>query len=450
MSTQSATSPNLLSPSLLTGDQQNAIDAIYSRNQLLVAKMGAGKTIIGATAITELLEDKQLERVLIVTTPKIANTVWQHEFSLWEHTAHISIAAATGDPAQRRNIIENQAIQVVIVTFNVLPWMKDNNLFQHFDGLLIDESTKLKEAGGAQFKALRSALPLFNWRCAMTGTPVSENLLSLYTQAMIIDGGKTLGKRKDRFMNTYFYPTDFNQYNWEIKPGHADILLKDVEHLIHVMPDYRDELPQLIERTHFINMPEHLRQAYEHLKKDSVLGDVSAANAAVLVGKLQQVSSGFLYSETEEEALRLSEYRLDMLEVLLRAITGNVVVAYWFKEDLDAIKARFPHAEEITPRNMKLQVKRWNEGDIELLLIHPRSAGHGLQLERGGHDLIWYTPQWSNDLYHQTNARLWRRGQINDVTVHSLVAVDTVDEIITQRVEDKDRFDQMLTAHFRG
>lgn len=457
-STQSVHSKSLLSSSLLTPDQQEAINAIYESNQLLVAKMGAGKSVIGATAITELLIAGEINRCLIVTTPKIANTVWAQEFAKWDHTQMIAVGAATGDPEQRLSVIKDPAFSVVVVTFNVLPWMKEEGLFKYFDGLLVDESTKLKTAGGAQFKALRPSLKSFNWRCAMTGTPVSEDFMSLYAQCLVVDCGAALGTRKDAFRNRYFYPTDYNQYNWALKQGAEQELLATVEHLIHVMPDYRDELPELREEVYRMALPAGLRAAYDTLKRDSVLDGEAAANAAVLVGKLQQVSSGFLYSETGDTT-RISGYRL---EALARALdeyraadikeggTGNAVVAYWFQEDLEALKLRFPTAEEITPRNMKEQVRRWNAGEIQILLIHPRSAGHGLQLEQGGNLLFWYTPQWSNDLYHQTNARLWRRGQSRAVTSVSLVAMDTVDEIICARVDSKDKFDAMLTKHFRG
>ena len=451
MSTQSAAlkTSERLSPSILTPEQQKAITALYEGNRLLVGNMGAGKSIVAATAIAELLEHQAVSRVLIVTTPKIANTVWAQEFDTWAHTHHVPVGIATGIPEEREQICKNPNYEVVVVTFNVLPWMKENKLFDLFDGLLIDETTKLKTTGGAQFKALRPSLKKFKWRGGLTGTPVSEDFLGLYGQIMLIDAGYTLGTRKDAFMSHYFYPTDFKQYNWALKEGAAEELLKAIKPLVHVIPDYRHELPPIVYETVALQMPEDLMAYYDEMRKDMVTEDASSASAATLVLKLQQIASGFIYGD-DGEPVRLSTFRLQGLLDTLKRINSNVIISYWFQEDLAGLREWLPDAEELNPKNLKTQVKRWNAGEIKTLLIHPRSAGHGLQLEKGGHTIIWYAPQWSRDLYEQTNARIWRRGQTEEVKVITLVASDTVDLAVQARVWDKAEFERLFMKHMKG
>lgn len=440
---------SMLTPELLSKDQQEAVTRLYEGNTLLVAKMGAGKTIIAATAITELLTDNELKRVLIVTTPKIAKTVWCQEFSKWQHTHHIKIASATGNPEERIDVFNSDA-QVVVVTFNVLPWLKQNGLFDSFDGLLIDETTKLKTTGGAQFKAIRNQLKKFNWRSGLTGTPVSEDFESLFAQSMLIDCGESLGRNKQKFLEQYFFPTDYKQYNWQIKPKHESVLLDKVAHLIHVMPDYRGELKQPEYIPIKVTMPPSLAEYYQTMKNDMVVGDVVSQTAAVLAGKLQQIASGFVYLG-DGTADRLSDYRVNALAELVDSLGDeSVLIAYWFTEDLRALQDAIPDAVVFDNKRLSEQVQAWNAGKIKRLLIHPRSAGHGLQLEQGGRNIIWYTPYWSRDLWEQLNARLWRKGQNQTVKVYTIEAENTIDEMVTQRVEHKADFDTIFTQHLRG
>lgn len=447
MSTQSVAlkSSARLSPSLLTPDQQDAISALYEGSRLIVGSMGVGKSVIAASAITELLDDKVLKRVLIITTPKIANTVWAQEFNKWEHTHHIDVAVATGDPAERLGVFKHQG-QVVVATFNILPWIKENKLFDLFDGLLIDETTKLKTTGGSQFKALRSSLKKFTWRAGLTGTPVSEDFMGLFGQMMLIDTGKALGTRKEAFLTRYFYPTDYKQYNWAIKDGADEDILDAIRHLVHVAPDYRHTLPPIKFHKHRVKMPADLAEYYGRMCSDMLTDDAVSQTAAVLVQKLQQIASGFIYDELGD-AIPLSDFRITSLQQLTSTLTGNILIAYWYQEDLQRLQRALPQAETITPANLNKQVERWNKGEIKYLLIHPRSAGHGLQLERGGHTLIWYTPQWSNDLWEQTNARLWRTGQTHPVDIYTIEASGTIDEAISMRITSKAEFEKIFMQH---
>jgi len=441
--TTSASSCELLE---LTPDQQNAVTALYETNCLVVGKMGSGKTVVAATAITELLDDKQVQRVLIVTTPKIANTVWAQEFAKWSHTQHVPVAVATGSPEERLALMKSDA-PVCVITFNNLPWAKKEKLFGLFDGLLVDETTKLKETGGAWFKAIRPHLKKFVWRGGLTGTPVNEDFMGLFGQMMLVDAGASLGTRKEAFLARYFYALDYKQYNWALKEGAEAQLLQAISPHVHVMPEYRGELPPIEYHQVPLTMPGTLAAYYDQMRRDMVTEDTVSQTAAVLVQKLQQIGSGFVYDEAGD-AVQLSDYRVDALRELLERLKGqNVIIAYWYKEDLQRLRAALPDAHELNPKTLAKTVKRWNAGEIEHLLIHPRSAGHGLQLEQGGYTIIWYSPVWSNDLWEQTNARVWRRGQKHPVHIYTLEAVGTIDELISQRVEMKAQFDKLFTQH---
>jgi hypothetical protein len=190
-------------------------------------------------------------------------------------------------------------------------------------------------------------------------------------------------------------------------------------------------------------------QYYEKMKTDMITDHAVSQTAAVLIGKLQQIASGFIY-DFDGVAKRLSDYRVNALCELLNKINENTLIAYWYAEDLEALRAALPDAEVFDNSRLNAQVRAWNSGKIKTLLIHPRSAGHGLQLEQGGSNIVWYTPYWSRDLWEQLNARLWRKGQKNTVNVYSLIASGTVDEVITQRVEDKQKFEKLFNQHLKG
>lgn len=429
------TSSKLLSPSILSADQQTAITKIYEDNLLLVAPMGAGKTVIAGTAIAELLDSKELTRVLIVTTPKIAETVWPYEFPKWAHLQHINCQAATGTPAQRIKVITNKSIQVVAVTFHVLDWMKANKLFSLFDGLLIDESTKLKTAGGVGFRSLRNSLKNFKWRCAMTGTPVSEDFEALYAQMLIVDLGKSLGTRNEVFKKTYFEPVDYQQRDWRIKPGADTLLLQAIAPRVHYVPDYTHTLLKLHFKAHRLDLPAYVRAFYDKFCEDEVATDLTPANAAVVQSKKQQIACGFYYDDAGE-VRRLSDFRIQYAKELAENLNANAIITYVFEADRELLMQALPLAKELTTES----IKAWNAKRLRNLVIHPKSGSHGLQLEKGGHHIIWLSPQWSNDQWTQLNARLWRRGQENEVTIHVITANNTVDEDIVARLEAKKNF----------
>ncbi len=431
----------MLKKSDLKPDQQGAIDRLYEHDEtIIIAEMGGGKTIITLTAIAELLEDNVLKNVLIIAPLKVCQTVWRQEAQKWAHTENILIAVACGSEKKRREAVEARA-QITVINFENVAWlMKNYGKLGFWDGLVVDELTKLKAVGGKTFKALRPRLKDFSWRVGLTGTPVSEDFEGLYAMAMVIDCGKALGTRFDAFKNTYFFPTDFQQYNWALHDGASDNILMRVENLIYDLESYTAELPPITYETVELTMPIELKARYDEFKHTNILAfdddeldAVAADTAAVLSGKLQQLASGFIYDENGDSVL-ICDYRLRALESLLYGLKRPVVVCYWFKADLIAMRERFPLCV-VLGDDVEENSRRWNNGEIDMLLLHPRSAGHGLQLQFGGCDMIWYSPTWSRDLWLQTNARLWRRGQTKPVTITSIIAKHTVDELVQARIE---------------
>ena len=443
----------------LTKTQQDAVDWLYEHDAtLLDGKMGGGKTICTLTAAGELLADDELERVLVVAPLKVARTVWQEEAADWEHTQHLKVAKCVGDEKERMAALASDA-QIVVVNFDNLIWLCDllkDGFYASFDGLVIDELTKLKTAGGKQFKALRPRLKQFKWRVGLTGTAVSENWEGLYAMMLILDSGKRLGTRKDAYMQRFFYQTDFQGYKHELHPWAAKAISELIDDVVYSMPDYRDELIEPLYEKIEIEMPQKLRDIYEEMKGKMVVdidGELfEAPNAAVLSGKLQQISSGFMYVDDEERTpVDISEYRHDALMGALAESEGPTLVVYWYKADLEMIKAMLPEAVELNSgKGVEANVAAWNRGEIDNLLVHPQSAGHGLNLAKGGHEIIWFTPTWSRDLYEQTNARLWRRGQTEQVRIREIVCRGSIDELVIQRVQDKAEFEALWSRHLAG
>ena len=443
----------MLNISLLTDDQQNGIDRLYNHDHtLMVGKMGSGKTIVTLTALVELLADKVVSRVLVVAPLKVCKTVWRQEAANWEHTQHLNIALCTGTEKDRLHALNLNA-EITLINFENLSWLfrkaGGKGMKNVFDGLVIDELSKLKSVGGTQFKSLRPRLTDFVWRVGLTGTPVSEDWAGLFGQMMVIDGGVTLGTRKDNFMSKYFFPTDYMRYNWELHDWAAAAMAKAIAPYVHTLPDYRSELPLCRYEVLSVTLPDNVREVYDTLQRDMVAEGVDAANAAVLSGKLQQVTSGFMYRE-DEETLLLSDFRITAAVAACKH--GNTLLCYWYKEDYSRLLVALGDAGlrvgTLATGDLEATCASWNAGEYDVLLIHPRSAGHGLNLAQGGSRVLWFAPQWSRDLWEQTVARLWRRGQKNSVTVTTIEAVDTIDNLVALRVSDKAAFDRLFSEYF--
>lgn len=441
----------LLSPDLLKPDQESAIDRLFNFDAtLLVAGMGFGKTIVTLTAVQELLADGVIKRVLVVAPLEVCKTVWREEAAKWSHTSGLNIGAAIGSEKERLHAL-NGGDQVVLINFENLVWLcKQTTVnFFGFDALVVDELSKLKSSGGEGFKKLRSKLKFFNWRVGLTGTPVSEDFIGLYGQCLVLDGGARLGTRRDKFMETYFYPTDFMRYNWALKDASGATLLNAVRGLIYVTDDvgYKASLPPIHHHLVTVELPNDARMLYEAMRIDMMVEGVTADNAAVLVGKLAQLANGFLYLDGGDAPKFVHDAKLLECKRLVAGASGNVIIAAWFKEDFARLREAFPSAVAFKDGDSLTNIERWNRGEIPVLLIQPRSAGHGVQLQFGGSTLVWYSPVWSRDLTEQTEARIWRRGQGKPVDVYTVCAGGTIDVEIASRVEGKAGFKRLLEAH---
>lgn len=439
------------SPALLDADQQAAITRLVERDHtLLIAGMGAGKTVIAATAVDELLEQGAFKRLLVVAPKKTLETTWPEELAGWSHLAASRWWGDAGyclGTARQRAAVVNRRPTILLVNFENLAWLCEHlggRLTEVFDALLVDESSKLKATGGVAFKKLRRHLPKFTWRVAMSGTPVSEDLTGLFGQMLIVDAGKTFGRNKQLYLDEYFRPLDYQRYRWGPRAGADAVIAARAAPYVYAVPDYTHTLPELTIETVPVEMPPEAWGQYRLLARESALDDVTAVNEAVLTGKLQQVAAGFVYTDDDaangREARFIHEAKLEVLDELLADETPAIVVYWWLPQRR--------HLEALgIPLLDAANVARWNDGEIKVMGLHPRSAGHGLNLQRGGHRVIWLSPQWSRDMYDQVIARVWRRGQCHAVRVQVLVSTGTADELVMDRLDGKADYHARFLTH---
>lgn len=404
--------------------------------------MGLGKTVITLTAIWNLLLDSfQARRVLIVAPLRVARDTWPAEVTKWDHLAGLTIAVAVGSKAQRLDALAAEAMVTVINRENV-SWLVGHlgNTWP-FDMVVIDELSSFKNHRAQRFKALASVRPRLTRIVGLTGTPAANGLMDLWAQFRLLDEGQRLGRFITYYRNRWFTPDKRNGiqvFTYKPRPGAEDEIYEAISDITLSMrtTDYL-RLPELTVTTK-VKLSNKERAVYERLKQDLVVeldGQVvDAASAAALSGKLLQLASGAIYNE-QSQAITVHSAKLDALEDLVEAANGqNLLVVYWYKHDLQRIIERFPEAR---PLKTSTDIEAWNNSEIQLGLIHPASAGHGLNLQVGGHLLIWFSLTWSLELYQQTNARLYRQGQNQPVTITHLVADHTLDQAVLAALESK-------------
>lgn len=430
----------------LTPEQHEAVNRLYETDEtLLVGGVGLGKAIIGLTAVQELIQDNVLDRVLVLAPLRVAQLTWGSEPSKWEHITE-EVALALGTPAQRAAAVESGA-RIVVCNFENLAWML-KHYGTTFDGVLIDEMSKLKTAGGATVKALRRWTKTLKWRVGMSATPVAESGTDIYAQAVLLDLGKALGRLKTGFLRQYFYPTDYEQRNWEPLPGSEEKIAERLKDLVFMADDadYKASLPPVIEHLVPVRMP---LQAHAHYTEMQAWGEVDiggievvAVNEAVTTGKLQQIAAGGLYAnESEERSLVWKDdFKHRALLSLLADLDGPVILVYQYLFELERLQKEFPNAPVLGAGGtftLKDQA-RWNAGEIPILLGHPKSFSHGLNLQHGGNHLIYLSPLWSADGWIQTLGRLRRRGSpFSQIHRWILAAENTVESRMMQRLREK-------------
>lgn len=440
----------LLSPADLTPEQQDAIDRLYNFDEtLLVARKGFGKAVVLQTAIEELIREGHLRRVLIIAPPKVVRNVWASEWENWSHLHAPALAVPT--PESRRKIIEDRSNSIVCLSADLVPWFFQTYGRNHgFDGLAIDELTRFKSPGSHGVKTLRRHVRDFKWRVGLTATPVSECGTEIYAQALVLDGGMALGTNYDNFRLRYFRATDFNQYNWEFLPGGMARLAKDLQSLVFVADDegYAGNLPAKHETQLIVGLPDEARLLYRAMARSMIADGIEAANTAVMVGKLQQIASGFMYREDGSiKWIHDAKYQAIADHVrTLRKQGERVLICHWYEAELRAMRKQFGTYPQVTDTGA---IDKWNAGKLGVMGIHPRSGGHGLNLQRGGRHMVAVGPIWSADAWDQVIGRLWRRGQERPVVRTTCVASRTVDELVLDRLRGKAGNEQAIMRHLK-
>lgn len=411
--------------------------------------MGLGKSVITLTAIFELCLDSFLIRKVLVIAPlRVARDTWPAEIRKWDHLRGLTFSVAVGTELERKAALMQDASVYIINRENVQWLIEQSNLPFDYDMVVIDELSSFKSYQAKRFRALLQVRPGVRRIVGLTGTPSSNGLMDLWAEYRLLDLGKRLGRFITHYRNRYFAPDKRNGtvvYSYKPIPG-AEEQIYDAISDITISMKAADHLrmPELVMNEVRVSLSDEEWETYSTLKKELVVSlggeEIDAVNAASLANKLCQMANGAVYNE-DKKVIPLHDRKLDALEDLIEAANGKpVLVAYWFKHDLDRITERlhklhipFARADESD------SIERWNRGELPVMLIHPASAGHGLNLQSGGCTLVWYSLTWSLELYQQTNARLWRQGQQHTVVIHHIIAEGTIDERIMSALRQKDK-----------
>jgi len=406
--------------------------------------MGLGKSVITLTAIFNLLFDSfEIRKVLVVAPLRVARDTWPAEIEKWDHLKGLNYSVAIGSEAQRKAALLQKADIYMINRENVEWLVEKSELPFDYEMLVIDELSSFKSYQAKRFRSLLSVRPTIRKVVGLTGTPSSNGLMDLWAEYRILDLGQRLGRFISHYRNNYFVPDKRNQqivFSYKPRPGAEEAIYRLVSDITISMKstDFL-KMPECSYSEYPVRLSESEMACYKTLKTDLVLtmngDDVDAASAVGLSNKLVQMANGAVYGEGGK-VIHIHDRKLDTLEDLIEAANGKpVLVAYWFKHDLEHICKRF----EVVKLDSADSIKRWNSGEIPVAVIHPASAGHGLNLQAGGSTLIWFGLTWSLELYQQTNARLWRQGQASDtVVIHHLIAKGTIDEDIMKALKCKD------------
>ena len=407
-----------------------------------------------------MLDSLSVSKVLVIAPLRVAKDTWPAEIRKWDHLRNLDVSVIVGDVKTRIAAINRPAMVYIINRENtkwLVEYYEKNGRRWDFDCVVIDELSSFKNHQSQRFKWLRKIRPYVKRWIGLTGTPTSNGLMDLWAEIGILDGGERLGRFIGRYREAYFRPGAMNPhtgvvYQYTIRPGAEEQIYRKISDITISMKalDYL-QMPECVSVSHEVEMSPAERDIYDKMKNDLIIpledGDIDAVNAASLSNKLLQMSNGAVYDENGNVRL-IHQRKLEMLEDLIEAANGQpVLVAYWFRHD----KARIQeHLKSIgyEPREIResKDIQEWNAGKIPVALIHPASAGHGLNIQDGGHILIWFGLTWSLELYMQANARLWRQGQKNTVTIHHIITKGTVDEDVMAALENKDVTQEKLIA----
>lgn len=421
----------------------------------ILLDMGLGKSVITLTAIFDLTLDSFLIRKVLVIAPlRVARDTWSTEIEKWEHLSGLTYAVAVGSEQERKAALLQKA-QVHLINRENVEWLVNKSgLPFDYDMVVVDELSSFKSHQAKRFKSLLKVRPSIKRVVGLTGTPSSNGLMDLWAEFRLLDMGQRLGRFIGNYRSTFFVPDKRNAqvvFSYKPKPGAEEAIYGLISDITISMKgrDYL-KLPELIMNEVSVQMSSSEEQHYQTMKDEMVLSlkgkEIDAANSAALSGKLLQMANGAVYDENHGVA-QLHDRKLDALEDLIEAANGKpVLIAYWFKHDLERILERFP-AERLDTAD---SIHKWNDGEVPIAVIHPASAGHGLNLQAGGSTLVWFSLTWSLELYQQTNARLWRQGQKDTVVIHHIIAKGTIDEQVMRALSIKDNVQAALIDAVRA
>ena len=407
----------------------------------LILDMGLGKTVITLTALFALALDYfTAGKILVIAPKRVAEDTWPKELKKWEHLIGMKASLVMGTKKQREQALAEDADIYIINRENVV-WLVENHRWD-FSTVVIDELSSFKSSKAQRFKALKRVRPQVSRVIGLTGTPSPNGLLDLWPQMYLLDMGQRLGRYIGAYRDRFFLPDKRNRniiYSYKPRDGAEEAIYNLISDICISMKaeDYLS-MPECLYHRVEVRMDEKEEKLYRQMEKDMLLpfedGDVDAVNAAALSGKLLQMANGAVYDENHK-VRHIHDKKLDALEDLIEAANGKpVLVAYWYQHDLDRIVERF----KAVPLKAAGDIRKWKEGKIPVAAIHPASAGHGLNIQDGGHILIWFGLTWSLELYMQCNARLWRQGQRETVMIYHIINKGTLDEDAMRSLEQKD------------
>lgn len=443
------------------GYQKTAIEKIINTPKCgLFLDMGLGKTAITLTAINELKYDRfEVDKVLIIAPLRVAEDTWSTEAGKWDHLKHLRISKILGSQRERRRALAATADIYVVNRENVV-WLT-NELSSigdcwFFDMVVIDELSSFKSAKSQRFKALRKYITRSNRVVGLTGTPAPNGLIDLWSQIYLLDQGKRLGATISGYRERFFTPGKRNAttiFSYNCKPG-AEAAIERLISDICISMSAEDllDLPERIDTIQKVKLSEKEQAAYDKFERDCYLefvkGEVTAATAAALTGKLLQFANGAMYLSDGNGYVETSKKKLDMLAEIIELSQGQPILCFYsYKHDLERIQEKFPYARKL---NSAKDIADWNAGNVPLLLAHPASAGHGLNLQAGGNIIVWFGLTWSLELYQQANARLYRQGQKQNVIIHHLLAENTVDKRVYDCLQGKTDVQEALLESLKA
>ena len=432
--------------------QQYATEYIKSHPVAAVLlDMGLGKTAISLTALLNLLFDSfEAHRILVIAPLRVARDTWPAEIEKWDHLSMLTYSVAVGSEKDRKAALLRDADIYIINRENVQWLVEQSGIPFTFDTVIVDELSSFKNHQSKRFKALMKVRPRIKRIVGLTGTPSANGLMDLWAEFKVLDMGQRLGRFIGMYRNNYFRPDKRNGqiiYSYKLLPGADKAIYKQISDItISMKATDHLKMPELVMNTHTVELSDDEREHYDELKQTLVLQlpekEITVANAAALTGKLLQMANGAIYDD-DGDHIHIHDRKLDALEDLIEGANGKpVLVAYWFKHDLERIKSRF----KVREIKSSSDIREWNAGKIPVAVIHPASAGHGLNLQTGGSTLIWFGLTWSLELYQQTNARLWRQGQQDTVVIHHIITDDTVDGRVLKALQSKEKIQDSLIA----